>query len=671
MTRTTPAPHPSATEPRPRDLSPQQLGYTPQRQVAWLRPQLLASTGVRVAMAQLFGAYLDKRELQAALPGEVFVHQADGDFWIDYVADLGDGFDATYSIAWLLAQSELRVADPTGAEHVLPRGEVLVMGGDQVYPTADWRQYEDRCKGPYRSALPELGPRPPTLYALPGNHDWYDGLTAFLRLFGRKEPFGGWQTRQTRSYFAVRLPHRWWLFAIDAQFDAYLDEPQLEYFFAAAKQVRRGDRVIVCAARPTWVHSAVAPHEYDTLDYFLRRVVAPTGAEVAVMIAGDSHHYARYAPIPDSEAVTAPGGPARSTSSEQSVSPSQPAEPPGVAGKSSDATHPDVREQPAGAEQPDGPAVPDAPPSAGESATAERSASAGRPAASEQAASAGQSGPAEPPAGARQRTRRQLITCGGGGAYLAATHTLPETIEVPPRGTLMRHTSARRRYRLAARYPDTATSKRYARGVFRRLPLRNPGFGSLLAIMHTLLLAAYVSATSGLGWFTVPALGMSAVVIASGVGFASADRTGRLRPRYVVAGFLHGVAHLGLGVLGTWLWTILGITDLHPVWRLVIAVGVYAPLSGFLATQLVCLYLLIAHRFGVNVNELYAGQGIEDAKSFLRMRISADGSLTIYPVAVDRICRRWRAAPDDPPDAPWIAPVDPPRPRLAEPPVQV
>jgi hypothetical protein len=28
----------------------------------------------------------------------------DGEMWFDYVADLGDGFDATYAIAWLLAR---------------------------------------------------------------------------------------------------------------------------------------------------------------------------------------------------------------------------------------------------------------------------------------------------------------------------------------------------------------------------------------------------------------------------------------------------------------------------------------------------------------------------------------------------------------------------------------
>ena len=60
------------------------------------------------------------------------------------------------------------------------------------------------------AAVPAGGRARPSLYAVPGNHDWYDGLTAFLRLFARQRDatIGGWRTRQSRSYFAVRLPGR-------------------------------------------------------------------------------------------------------------------------------------------------------------------------------------------------------------------------------------------------------------------------------------------------------------------------------------------------------------------------------------------------------------------------------------------------------------------------------
>src|SRR5688500_12808961 len=118
--------------PRPATLDPLELGFKPQHPVPWLAPLLLLSTGLRTLLAILFGAYLDKRELQNALPGRIYRQPGvDGELWIDYVADLGDGFDATYSVAYLLAQPELALDGRR-----LPRGQVLVMGGDQVYPTA-------------------------------------------------------------------------------------------------------------------------------------------------------------------------------------------------------------------------------------------------------------------------------------------------------------------------------------------------------------------------------------------------------------------------------------------------------------------------------------------------------------------------------------------------------
>ena len=123
---------------------------------------------------------------------------------------------------------------------------MLVLGGDEVYPTASTKAYEDRTIGPYRSAMPSASPQP-LMLALPGNHDWYDGLTAFLRLFTQDRMIGGWRTEQKRSYFTVQLPHRWWLVGLDSQLDAYFDDPQLKYFEETlTANLQPGDSVIVC-----------------------------------------------------------------------------------------------------------------------------------------------------------------------------------------------------------------------------------------------------------------------------------------------------------------------------------------------------------------------------------------------------------------------------------------
>ncbi len=562
--------HPHDPDWRPASLSATELGFTRRPPVPWLSPSLLLRTGLRTALAHTFGAYLDKRELQGALPARTY-HQTgdDGELWLDFVADLGDGFDATYSVAYLLAQPSLNVSG-----HDLPRGDVLVMGGDLVYPTASMQGYEDRCKGPYTAALP-LPPtdRPqPTLYALPANHDWYDGLTAFLRLFvgQRIDHVGGWRTEQSRSYFAVELPHRWWLYALDEAYGGYIDDPQLVYFEEAARRLGHGDRVIVVAPEPTW--SKPDPAGYATLDFFLRTIIAPTGATVPLLVAGDQHYYARY-------------------------------------------EHPD----------------------------------------------------------------RQLVTCGGGGAYLSATHRLPEQITVPPRETIVRKASPRQEYALAARYPEARRSRRLGWGVFGRLPARNPGFAALVGAIQTLLMLSVaetvrtVSDTEG-RLVTIPLALMVLVVLGGAVGLAYIPTGGPKGGRHFLAGTLHGVLHLALGLLGGLLWAHLPVVEWTWPLPLLVAMLLYLPVAGLAGSLLVAAYLLVAAEFEINLNELFAAQGIEDYKSFLRLHIARDGSLTIYPVGIDRVCRRWRADPDaDRPDAPWIVPDQPDRlrPRLVEDPITI
>ena len=55
----------------------------------------------------------------------------------------------------------------------------------------------------------------PQCFAIPGNHDWIDGLDTFQRHFQHKGWLGGWLLPQSNSYFALRLPHGWWLLALD------------------------------------------------------------------------------------------------------------------------------------------------------------------------------------------------------------------------------------------------------------------------------------------------------------------------------------------------------------------------------------------------------------------------------------------------------------------------
>ncbi|HEX2294183.1 MAG TPA: metallophosphoesterase [Actinomycetota bacterium] len=294
----------------PAPAIPDEHAFHPQeKMVRWFSPRELANAGLRVVLSAIFGAYADKRELQAALRDPGIVDCAAGDAaWVDYVSDLGDGFHSTYSVAYLLARPELEVTIG-GAPLRLPRGNVLVMGGDEVYPTADVDSYQDRTLGPYRAALPHSDAPHPILLAVPGNHDWYDGLTSFMRIFCQGRWVGGWQTKQTRSYFAVQLPHRWWLWAIDIQFDTYIDAPQLAYFRdTVAPKLEAGDGIILCSAKPSWVETQKHAEAYATLDYFERELVEPHGAHVRMNLTGDTHHYVRYRAADGATKITAGGG---------------------------------------------------------------------------------------------------------------------------------------------------------------------------------------------------------------------------------------------------------------------------------------------------------------------------------------------------------------------------
>ncbi len=288
----------------PPDPDPEALGFEPFRpMVKWFMPSELARAGAEAVISSLFGAYADNRELQAIRDDiEPFSYACDDagapadEIWIDYVADLGDGWNSTYAIASLLAAPTLSVG---GAE--TQRGRVLVLGGDQVYPTAKREEYQNRFAGPYRAALPYVrSPEtPPDLYAVPGNHDWYDGLTSFTRLFCQNRWVGGWRTRQRRSYFALELPHGWWLWGIDVQLRADIDRPQMQFFEDLGREIHeRGGqaKVILCTAQPSWATAGSDERmaAYDTLSYFEDRTMSRYGHRHVVGLAGDLHAYARW-----------------------------------------------------------------------------------------------------------------------------------------------------------------------------------------------------------------------------------------------------------------------------------------------------------------------------------------------------------------------------------------
>ena len=374
--------------PTPRSESKQDLGFERKPMYRWFYSEHSRKM-IGKGLNDFLGdddtsiANVDMLEIQAALIApEIRSYTDEDEIWIDYIADLGDGWNSTYTMARLLAE-EGRNFVSQGGSFPTQRGKLLLMGGDQVYPAATREEYRNRMQGPYQSALPWVAPhkefradlalskdldrtmlsrdllaafeaekitlsqeategggwliidgvqtytveredeslkvcvdKHPHLFVIPGSNDWYDGLGSFTRLFCQGRWIGGWKTYQSRSYFALKLPHNWWVWGTDVQLASDIDRPQREYFETIARnEMQAGDRIILCTAEPTWVFSATdGPTAYENLKFFENSIIRKHGGILTVALAGDLHHYCRYeAPNPDDQGekrhrITAGGG---------------------------------------------------------------------------------------------------------------------------------------------------------------------------------------------------------------------------------------------------------------------------------------------------------------------------------------------------------------------------
>ncbi|QRO02365.1 metallophosphoesterase [Archangium violaceum] len=562
--------------------------------VRWLHPAMLVRTGLDALVAAAFGARADHRLIEAVVrPQPPFFDYSeespDGDFWLDYAADSGDGWNSTYTVARLMALPSMELKDAAGQTHPTERGRILVLGGDQVYPGASRETYEERLVLPYEEAMARTKQPSPDLFAIPGNHDWYDGLSAFMRLFCANRWLAGRRTRQSRSYFALKLPRGWWLIGTDVQLNSDIDVPQVEYFHQVATHMKPDDRVILCNAEPAWILAATSQRRgylENNLEYLQEKVF---GRRISLFLAGDLHHYKRH-------------------------------------------------------EDPEG---------------------------------------------------RQKITAGGAGAFMHPTHT--------PSAHRLRDG-----YEQKECFPDERTSRKLAR---RNLMLirSSPLFGLMTGALYLLLalatyteigvfglsnmvdaLAAVASSVVTRPW----SLTLGLATIGGLIGFA--DPTfGRWR---VLAGTLHGLAHITaaffvawgsvyftVSVMGICPDVISGNTALVPgvalcaagwthVWAKFLLGALFTFAGGFLVGPFIMgLYLAVSvNAFGAHYNEAFISLAIEDWKNFLRLRIDKEGQLTVYPVGIERVPRKWKETHAGP-YAPAYDPDDPEatEPVLIESPIRV
>jgi len=313
--------------------------YKQAKMVNWYEPRMLLSVGMKAVISGTFGNYADRRELEAALESNADnAHEWEklrneyctkDDIWIDVVSDTGDGFNSTFAIAKSVAAPSLEFEykdDNDQLQRVTTqRGKILIFGGDEVYPFPTFSEYTNRFKIPFASASDDLAEIKkekdrPHLYAIPGNHDWYDGLGNFIKLFCQQRWIGIWSTQQHRSYFALPLPNNYWIWATDIQLNSDIDKPQLDYFEAITRsKMSEGDTIILITAEPAWVYKQIHKNDrsFDKLQFFIDNYVHNknecTGKnfKLAATLTGDLHHYTRYCSqdcLQGHQYITAGGG---------------------------------------------------------------------------------------------------------------------------------------------------------------------------------------------------------------------------------------------------------------------------------------------------------------------------------------------------------------------------
>ncbi|MEX2264783.1 MAG: hypothetical protein WD696_22705 [Bryobacteraceae bacterium] len=132
------------------------------------------------------------------------------DLYVDFVADTGDDVAVSRAVARLVfAPYELPDPDRPGGFLLAPRGEILLFGGDTAYPVATAQELMNRVIAPWNQvlqALPDDGRRR-VLLGVPGNHDWYDGLDGFGRMFRRHAPGPAARASVTRIVSPMMLEH--------------------------------------------------------------------------------------------------------------------------------------------------------------------------------------------------------------------------------------------------------------------------------------------------------------------------------------------------------------------------------------------------------------------------------------------------------------------------------
>lgn len=535
--------------------------------VRWYDPFLLAKIGLRAAVSTAVGQVADNRQVHASLsdPPQVFDHSGDvgsgEDFWFDFVADLGDGWQSTNAVASVICQPSVNTDDEQ-----IPRGSILIMGGDEIYPDPSIQGYQERTIDPWNHACADQEAFETTLYSVPGNHDWYDGLHAFHDVFcsasrtGKVSigaSFDCLKPSQTHSYFALKLKQDWWLCGIDIALNDRLDNIQINFFTEVAKQIKSGHRVILCAPTPSWVKEQTGETGATKLLDEVAGLLTENGGEMRLVLTGDVHHYARYGD---------------------------------------------------------------------------------------------RSGPLN------------LITAGGGGAFLHPTHMLPETVIVKPDGEKPES------FDLQKQYPASSTS---AKLTWQNLlfPWKNRSFAVASGLVYVLLvwfletrslnagdpmgktiihmMESHISITDTLLHFfsLIPRSPEFAIIVALVAVALIGFNVTHNRLAGIAVGLAHTLLHI-TGLVFAYCMAILFLTMLPDSLQVrefgfVFFVVTLFITGSILGGMIFGIYLIFAlNVLGWQWTNAFSSLRIADYKNFLRLKLDAAGNLTVYAIGINKVAAK-------------------------------
>jgi hypothetical protein len=286
-------------------------------QSSWLRPTVLwqsrndkVASWIRDGVIEQRRAWVKRRAAKVDRNFTIDRSQL-GDFAFILLGDTGEG-DASQ---WAVAEAMKSLSEDTA---------FMFIASDVIYPTGELSDYERKFLDPYQFYKPPV-------YAVPGNHDWYDNLQGFMlsfcdedgpapkpirtgrarldprepvrRLLWRKSsgvPSNAMQTYRSKRrlldppqpgpYFAIDC-ERVRIVGVDTGINNVIDADQARWL----REVSAGPKPkILITGKPIVVNNQHEPSgiegSTDTIDDIVR---AAEHRYVAVF-GGDIHNYQRY-----------------------------------------------------------------------------------------------------------------------------------------------------------------------------------------------------------------------------------------------------------------------------------------------------------------------------------------------------------------------------------------